>query len=185
MDYLRLGGGGHRLSLFGSHSGVLIGKGDLLFLEHVLANNQNWSSTVELGTKVGLTSLYLGMAMHLRSGRFYTFDIVDCRNVAVKTAWLENMEFIQGDILSSPHERVISVMSQPNTLTFVDNGNKIKEVNTYAKHIAVGSGFVVHDWDTEIRIGNIDESLNLYGFKEEYNEIAMRLYSSCRYFHRS
>jgi len=50
------------------------------------------------------------------------------------------------DVLESPNERVLKLMNRGRTLLLCDNGNKPKEVNTYARFLKRGDAFAVHDF---------------------------------------
>ncbi len=164
--------------------GQQLSRGDMLFIEYVLGNNQQYKNIVELGTASGLTSLYLGTAMKLRNGTLTTFDIKDNRTDEVKKAWLNNMNQTIEDILNVHSVMVGFNLQMNNTLAFIDNGDKVKEVNRYAKYLKVGSGFIVHDWETEVFEEQITKTLTDYNFKRKCQIMGDVLCSNCAYFVR-
>lgn len=164
-------------SVFGQY-GHQLSRGDMMFMEYILANNeQKYTTVVELGTAIGLTSLYLGVSMKLRNGKLYTFDNIDHRSNGVKLLWQDNMTQHIADVLSSPNNDVIELMGIDNTLAFIDNGDKKKEVNMYAPFIKNKSGLLVHDWNTEVFEHEISETLIKYNFKRQYEDIGNMLHS--------
>lgn len=173
-------------SVFGMF-GNQLSRGDMLFIEYVLGNNQQYTNVVELGTAAGITSLYLGIAMRLRGGGFNSFDIKDYKNGYVDLVWsdMENIVFqYEEDILQSVSKNVSLLMSMVNTLAFIDNGDKAKEVNMYAPYLQVGSGFIVHDWNTEIFEHQIAETIRECNFKRQYEDIGDMLHCNCSYWVR-
>ncbi len=166
---------------------VSISKGDVLFLEHILSENPDFMHCAEFGTWAGITSMYLGMAMRIRGGKLFTFDIGDFRPKRIKIAWLDNMTFVRENVLE-PDSRVLDfikkIISTPKTLVFFDNGNKIKEVSMYAQYIIPGSGFLVHDWNNEIKISDIQKTLDENNFVMEYENAAEFLHSHLRFFRK-
>ena len=170
-------------SIFGQW-GQQLSRGDVLFIEYVLGHNPQYTNGVELGTASGLTSLYWGLAMHLRGGKFHTFDIIDHRSQAIKDAWGTNMVHYTADVLGSVNQDVVNLISMSNTLAFIDNGDKAKEVNVYAPHIQVGCGFIVHDWGTEVFEHLVIDTLQRCGFQRQYEDIGEMLRCSCSYWVR-
>ena len=169
-------------SLMGLKSKMVgIGRGDMLFLEYVIANMPELSVIVELGTFGGVTSMFLGMIARLRGVPFCTFDIKDLRVQEVKEAWLNDMMyFYQTDILSEPSSYVTELVKNPNTFLFVDNGDKEKEANMYASYCGPNAVMVIHDWGDEVKQENVEPELHKCGFKMEYETVATELRSVCR-----
>lgn len=152
---------------------------DWMFIDLVISKNPKWTHFVELGTYYGLTSLYLGICALLRHGSVTTFDVGNFRQDKIVKAWLPNIEFVILDVLSGEQPRVIEEVSQPNTFVFFDNGDKVREVNMYAKYMQIGSGFVVHDHIVQWNKQDILPGLS--GFKPLMNEVALwQMGSSCQ-----
>jgi len=169
-------------SMMGLKSNMVgVGRGDMLFLEHMIASMEQVSVIVELGTFGGVTSMFLGMAARLRGVPFCTFDIQDVRVPEVKSAWLNDMMyFYQTDILSKPSEYVTQLISNPYTFLFVDNGDKEKEANMYASYCGPNTVMVIHDWGDEVKQENVEPELLKCGFKMQHEDVAKELQSVCR-----
>jgi hypothetical protein len=88
------------------------------------------------------------------------------------------------DVLNNVSGNIEKYMSIENTLAFIDNGDKAKEVNMYAPYLKQGSGFIVHDWGTEIFEHQIADTIQKYNFKREYEDIGNMLYCNCSFWVR-
>ena len=119
-----------------------------------LQKKEGISQIVELGTWKGVTSLHLGITSKVNGIKFHTFDIEDFRIDCIKKSWLDNMNFYQEDVLQL-NERVVEIISKPNTLIFIDNGDKEKEFNMYVPYVGKNSTVIIHDWETEVDYENI------------------------------
>lgn len=149
--YLDLHGSQTR-SVFGAWNTGL-GHGDFLYLDYILYDNNQLSSAVELGTMHGLTTLYIAVAMLLRSGSTFSYDIKSLVPDHIgEVAERLNIHFLQGDILDDPKmiEMVRVMIHNPYTLLFCDNGNKEREMKLYAPYLEPGSVMLVHDCWTEV-----------------------------------
>lgn len=128
------------------------GKGDYLFLDYLFYSFPQLRLAVELGTFRGLTTLWLGVAMQLRGGHVTTFDIADVRDADIVAAWPANITFRREDVLADNPNVVgqFGLVGPPGVLLFCDNGDKVREVALYARHLRSGSVLLVHDWETEV-----------------------------------
>ena len=179
---------------------ILMGAADRLFLEFVLVKHQ-WVHLVEFGTWTGLTSLYLGVSAALKGQSFITYDFKDYRREEVKDTWHPVMEFELVNLLGVEPEEdnrpvsdvpedwqpvlsVVERVSRPNTLLLVDNGNKKAETRLYCPHLQPESGFLIHDWDVEVGIEDIRETVEQNNFQMAYNDVAEMLGSHLRFFVR-
>jgi hypothetical protein len=182
--YLLAAPGRHAFGMTGVDN---FGHGDRIFLDAVLARHPELRHAVEFGTYKGETSLFLGMVMRTRGGALTTFDIEDHRRPEVRRGWLDNMHFVRADILTRPSAAVIAALADPATLpklVLVDNGDKLREAQMYARHIPVGSGFAVHDWDQEISAASLAPTVAAHGFEERLTPLALALNSNLRFFLR-
>ena len=163
------------------------GHGDRIFLDLVFARHPELRHAVEFGTYKGETALFLGMVTRTRGGALTTFDIEDHRRPEVRRGWLDNMHFAREDLLTAPNAAVIAALTDPATspkLVLIDNGDKLREAKMYARHIPVGSGFAVHDWDQEISAASLAPTVEEFGFEERLTPLALTLNSNLRFFLR-
>jgi len=77
-----------------------------------------------------------------------TDEIKELRRVGFNS----NVRFYVESILGEePNKVVVEFLSTPCTkFVYMDNGNKVREVNTYAKYLREGDVLGVHDWGPEI-----------------------------------
>lgn len=129
-----------------------LGWGDIISLSLVWSEIKHLQNIVEFGTAAGVDSLYFGTMCALRGGKAWTLDFKDLRWPEVKAAWppLEHAEFLQLDLLSDVNERAVHLISQPNTLVLMDNGNKPKEIAMYLRFLHNSSIMATHDWNEEV-----------------------------------
>ena len=164
---------------------VLIRHADWLFLDMVLADHPEWTNLVETGTFYGLTSLYLGVIAKLRGGQLHTFDNIDQRRREIVETWPSVVHFCHEDILEASNGELMRWLKKPFTFAFFDNGNKAAEVCMYAKHLMVGSGFVVHDCGLEWQERDIAYPIKEYNFVPILVTEGTELGTSCRAFVRA
>lgn len=173
-------------TIFGAKSPA-ISKGDLLFLEYILALNQDFKVFVEFGTFSGITSVYLGTSAIMRNGEFYTFDDSKRHPTRIaRNAWRKEFNKITIDLLDHAQEKVIEVISKPNVFLDIDNGDKGLESELYGNYLQVGSGFVIHDWFqmTDKWRERLLRQPWLPDFEMEYEWQAAILHSKFRFFRR-
>jgi len=169
-NYLSLGGCcryRHLLGLNFEHAPQL-GWGDLMMLDFAFTGHPSLKNIVEFGTYLGITSLHLASMANLRGGQFISFDIGEHRHNFVADAWRRNpnMKIYFTDLLKTPSdERVIEAAKMDDTFYFFDNGDKTWECNHFMEDLAkTNSAFCTHDWDIEVALNGIQESLTKYGF---------------------
>jgi len=141
---------------------------DLRTMEEFLVSA--WPSLViELGTGTGGFSLYLAGYCAIHGHSFHTFDLGDKDHSHQKP----NMDALKAiralgghvhtsDVFSEGTVEVIRFLigkSEGPAFIYCDNGDKPREVNTYAPLLRTGDYLGVHDFGTEIH------SLPYSGFK--------------------
>jgi len=125
---------------------------------------------IELGT-------YLGALTHFFSlhGRVWTID-----NMNRKFQKYNNVYYNLGDVFSKKMEQHIGslVQTHKQVIFFCDNGNKIDEFNMYAKYLKKGDVIFVHDWENEIKIQDIQATIDkeelipyLHELSEKHNSL--------------
>lgn len=125
---------------------------------------------IELGT-------YLGALTHFFSlhGKVWTIDnkkhaIREYQNAKYATADVFSKNFIEGmKAVISIHDRIF---------LFCDNGNKIEEFKLYAPLLKKGDIIFVHDWNNEIKIEDIQATIDkeqltpyLHELSKKYNSL--------------
>jgi len=187
-SYLSLGGCCHYRHLLGFdfQFSPQFGWADLMMLDFAFTGHPNLKNIVEFGTYFGVTSLYLGLMSRIRAGHFKTFDISEKRHHLVSGAWLSNMEYIEVNLLTMPiDERIITTVGQDNTLFFFDNGDKTTECNRFLQYVQKGKNVLcTHDWDIEVSLPVIQESLNAFGWEPWAHKHAEMLGAHVRCFRK-
>jgi cephalosporin hydroxylase len=136
------------------------GWGDLEIWEHFL-HNYPCRSIVELGTGQGGMAIFFATQAHVRGARFSTFDREQLYGDAAARALgrlgahrhlvdvFERADYVRG---------VIEAQDTPVVL-FCDNGDKPREVRTFAPSLSRGDYLAVHDWNAEIRASDMPPGL--------------------------
>lgn len=125
---------------------------DFLLWERVFNAHPKLLRLVELGTGEGGFSRFLALQAETRGITFYTFDSVDMGH------GLDQFE--RCDIFAEPG-RVATRFRPGATLLFCDDGDKPREVATFAPLLGIGDLVVVHDWGDEIALRDIPSELRM------------------------
>lgn len=137
-------------SLFGCVGRSCIGHGDQMYCERLLAEHQEWTTIVELGTGSGLCTLWFAICMNLRDGVVYTYDQKRPQPYFIRN-WPHGVVYKQGDMYEPPiFTEILELAGKPNTLVICDGAKKTEEVDMIMPHIAVGNGIMCHDWAAEV-----------------------------------
>lgn len=97
---------------------------------------------VELGTQNGGFTIFLSE----RFKHVFTFDNKAFRATLVAFKDHPNITFTERDIFSKP-EMIAQLIKRPGrTLLLCDNGNKIREVDTFAPYLKQGDIIMAHDY---------------------------------------
>ena len=115
-----------------------------------------WPSiVVELGTGTGAFSLYLACYCASHGFRFYTYDTGENTHMHSRphNPCLDAVKSIGGvvrkaDVFSG--DTIEEIASLSPSFIYCDNGDKIRELQTYAPLVPVGSFIGVHDYGHEI-----------------------------------
>ncbi|MHA2380528.1 MAG: hypothetical protein ACXADO_06665 [Candidatus Thorarchaeota archaeon] len=143
---------------------------------------------IELGTSEGGTSLYFLTKCKEQGIDFLTVDIrVKCEaeeSPLGKELNLRSHRLI-GDILSDSDARrkVAGIVSSDNghpLVLYCDNGNKPQEFKFFAPLAKVGDFVIVHDWNVEISLNDVD----LTGFETLFRTECNERRSPTRFFRR-
>lgn len=104
--------------------------------------DHDFDLVIELGTQHGGFTVFL-------SERFYTvatFDHTVYEKTLLKLVEYVNIDFIQMDIFKNVEVIERLIKANERVLLLCDNGNKIKEVNTFAKYLKPGDVIMAHDY---------------------------------------
>lgn len=137
------------MSLFGEEGVSLLRPSDLLMLEWVFRLHQEIIHIVEVGTGSGLSTLYLSQICRLRGGELHSFDVHPPRK-RYFDLWPSCAHFHEADVLANECEELVPFIAQSQSFVLLDNGDKPREMELYAKHLGVDSILAVHDWESEV-----------------------------------
>jgi len=137
------------LSLFGEAGQSLMQPSALLVIEWAFHENAFLKHFVEVGSLTGLSSLYLSQFCRIRGGEFHTFDKRPPLQ-KYQTLWPPLATFHQCDVLTKENAEVVARIQQPYSFVLLDNGDKPRELELYAKHLPVHSVLAVHDFPSEV-----------------------------------
>lgn len=158
---------------------------DFAFFDFVVSQHPELVNFTEFGTASGVTSLYIGMIAKIRGGNLITFDFRNTRCKESLRGWLDDvMTFQLADLLSSPNADAISALRRSPQIAFMDNGDKPKEINTYARYLDVGSIIITHDYPGEWKMPAIEKEIKARGYIPIYEDYAFKLGSVARAFAR-
>jgi len=146
---------------------------ELYLYEYVLNFNPQIKRIIELGTWHGGFSLYLWLQARVRNMWFMTYDSVDWNTPAYGI-----IPYTKKDIFAHAEE-IGEIISQVPTLLLCDNGNKAREIQTFAPYVTDNSIIFVHDWLDEIFPEDIPDYL-----VEDYGDICDEIGSMSRVFRK-
>ncbi|RLF27730.1 MAG: hypothetical protein DRN14_05040 [Thermoplasmata archaeon] len=113
---------------------------------------------VELGTGTGGLSLFLYLQQVVRGGRFVTFD---------KCAPSPILKRIGVDVricdIFREVDSIQRILQNHRSFLYCDNGDKVREVTTFAPHLTPGSVLGVDDWGFEITEDDVSDVLQNFG----------------------
>jgi len=157
-----------------------INKPDLQFFEELFESTKKHKNIVELGTWLGFTAMYFGIVTSLRDGWCITFDIRDNRFKKIIPLWTPNITFIEVDLLHIPPQNIVKdAIGRENCIIFVDNGSKLRELQTLTPYIHKENLVVIHDVDVQFPESEI-LSVNGWVMNVERANRAKEIGSACR-----
>jgi hypothetical protein len=132
--------------LFGQMGVSFWDAADFLYLEDLLGAFGHWRHFVELGTCLGGTSIWLGIAAAMRGGELHTFDILP------PGQWFDThkpaaVHFHELDVLSSCAPEVVDLLrDREGVLLVCDCSEKHQEMELYGDYLGPGCGLIVDDY---------------------------------------
>jgi len=145
------------------------------FFEYYYEANR-FEYVVEFGSQKGCLSTYFANLAAITEAFFFeTYELfpeVDWNRRETEGVghWYERLaetspyiNYFHQDVFSKNTQKHIEENIQKfKTFIFCDGGNKVKEFNTYAPLLKSDDRIAVHDWGVEIRIEQIQETLDKY-----------------------
>lgn len=118
-------------------------------LDDFLITIKNLGQIIEFGTYAGGFSVFIHLACKARGSKFVTYD--------VKEEYLEQQELFNQLHIDYRLQSVFNVeldikdlIQGPGTTVLIcDNGNKVREFNTFAKYLKVGDFIMAHDYSPD------------------------------------
>jgi len=113
----------------------------------------------EVNTKTPIYSFdYMSPKQMIRRSQGYIKNS-EALDILKEKGFNSNVYFIVTDLLLGEGDPTVLklVSSKRRKFLYLDNGNKIKEMSLYAKHLRNGDLLGVHDWGREI--SNLDRSV--------------------------
>ncbi|MCK5217865.1 MAG: hypothetical protein KAJ93_08750 [Methanosarcinales archaeon] len=140
-----------------------------LFILEWLLNLYPVKQIVEIGTGTGGLSAFLQLQANIRGLGFVTYDAQerfgDKRHLMVANPPLHLKRYInfrQGNVFDADVTKEIQdLLKQKVSLLYVDNGNKPKELKTFAPHCLPGSIVGTHDWNGQFGIEDMLEKYEM------------------------
>lgn len=141
----------------------------VLFVFEWLLNFYPVQYIVELGTGKGGLSAYLQLQANIRGLKFITYDAIckfkDKRNTIVKNPPIHLGKYINQRQLNIFDQATINeiaeILKNHICLVYCDNGNKPKEMKTFAPFLTPSSIIGTHDWNGQFGIEQMVKDLNL------------------------
>lgn len=150
---------------------------EVLFIDQVLTAS-NFDTIIELGAgRGGVTTLFLVHALRV-GGHVYAFDTHHEPGAALyrKLKKLTRSTHHEMDVFSDEAYTLISdYAGRGRVLLYCDNGNKRREVNTYAPLLKRGDVVMAHDKNQEIFWSEIADTINAEGFVPFHQDLADKM----------
>lgn len=151
-------------------------------IDDILNENRQIQGIIEIGTLPGSMSVFLGLECYERGLKsLLTYDIRGYPKDDEKSAnlalpknkmtgtykprlfkLLEIRFIIRNCFHKNSVQEIIEYANVP-ILFFCDGGNKIREFNYFAGLLKQDSIIVAHDWNEEIKLEDISDTINKYG----------------------
>ena len=150
---------------------------EMIFLDQILTR-YHFDSVIEFGTgNGGITTLF---AIHcLRMGASLdTFDIMGepNRGLYKKLRTLVPIRFHKTNVFNEETINTVStLLRQGKALIYCDNGDKPREISTYAPLMKNGDVIMAHDKDQEIHLHQIEDVIRRENLKPIHQRLANRL----------
>lgn len=145
-----------------------------------LANIYPFARIVEFGTGSGAVTLYLGLLGATKNIRVISYDIGSKRveqKINYKTIDLFGVigvRYIQTNVFDCIDEIGEIIGSPGMTLLYLDNGDKKKELDTFAPFLKAGDIALIHDYPSEITGIDLEILEYKHGLKKIHRDELLR-----------
>lgn len=138
-------------------------------IDDILNENKQIGGIIETGTGKGALSIFLGLECYERGYKpLLTYDILDI--LKPKLFDLLGIKFIVRDCFEGSSIEEIRNYADIPILLMCDGGNKKKEFNAFTRYLKQGSIVAAHDWNTEIKLEHIQNTINRHEMKPLHEE---------------
>jgi predicted O-methyltransferase YrrM len=133
-------------------------------IDDILNENKQIKGIIEIGTAEGALSVFLGLECYERGLKpLLTYDIKKYKEPRLFK--LLGIKSIIRDCFHEDSIREITGYADSPILLICDNGNKIKEFNTFVRFLKKDSVIASHDWEHTIKLASIKDSVDKYALK--------------------
>lgn len=122
---------------------------DLLVIEWAFHEDVSLKHFVEVGSGCGLSTLYFAQFCRMRGGYLHAFDR-HRPSAKYQALWPLLATFHPANVLTEELPELVAIIRRSHAFVLLDNGNKPRELELYAKHVPQGSVLAVHDFQSEV-----------------------------------
>ncbi len=138
-------------------------------IDDILNENKQIKGIIEIGTAEGALSVFLGLECYERGLKpLLTYDIK--RSIEPKLFSLLGIRFIIRDCFNKISVKEIREYADIPILFICDGGNKPKEFNHFTGLLKQDSIIAAHDWNMQIELKDISDTINEYGLEPLHEE---------------
>lgn len=162
----------------------------VLFIFEWILNFYPIKYIVEIGTGTGGLSAFLQLQANIRGLDFVTYDALNrfkdkgntlAANPPINLA--KHINHQKMNIFEQPTiDEISAVLKKHVALVYCDNGDKPKEMKTFAPFLKPGSIIGTHDWHDKFGIEQMVKDLNLEMILEEQ---CIEGYTKARFWHKT
>lgn len=152
----------------------------------------NFKRIVEFGTWRGALSLYFLLYCLGEKAEFVTYDTkkfnsyFDNNKKDILHEVLSfGKHFRQKDIFEHEEEIKSIIQKEGRTIIYCDNGDKIREFNMFVPHLKKDDIIGVHDWNKEIQLDDIKETIKKNGLKMILEKDCIKYDKKVRFFKKN
>lgn len=138
-------------------------------IDDILNENKQIMGIIEIGTGKGALSIFLGLECYERGLKpLLTYDVLDI--VKPKLFDLLGIKFIVRNCFEESSIKEIREYADVPILLVCDGGNKKREFNRFVRYLKQDSIIAAHDWNTEIKLEHVQDTINKHDMKPLHKE---------------